>query len=220
MEYAHQKSDGQEYGQKEAWDVATPLKLQEALEKPHKQLADYITAFHELYKKESALYACDFDPDGFEWINQTSANENIIVFLRKTDKKEDTLLIVCNFAPEEHEDYKIGVPYPGKYKEIFNSDAKVYGGEDFLNPRVKTAKEDSCDGREFSVRIKVASLGISVFKYNPVVEKSAKSSTKTSSLKQTLSDKIKEADALGDVEKQMKAARVVAEKKKQSIKKS
>lgn len=226
---------GQEYGRKSSWSLETPLKLSEVEMEPHKQMADYMAAWNEFYKKEPALYALDFEPDGFQWINQISANENIIVFVRKTDKKEDTLLIVCNFAPQDHEDYKIGVPYAGKYKEVFNSDASVFGGGDFVNPRVKNAKEDECDGREFSIRIKVAPLGVSVFKYNPIVEKSvsgagkqapskdtkesASGNEKKSSLKQTLSDKMKEAEALGDVEKQMKAAKVVAEKKKQTAKK-
>lgn len=204
---------GQAYGQREAWSMDTPLRLNEMETEPYKQLADYVAALHELYKKEPALYALDFEPDGFEWINQISANENIVVFVRKTDKREDTLLIVCNFAPEEHEDYKIGVPYAGRYKEIFNSDAVIFGGVGFDNPRVKNAREDECDGREYSVRIKVASFGVSVFRYNPVTEKTTRTTTGKSSLKQQLNAKMKEEDALGDMEKQMKAAKVVAEKR-------
>ena len=52
----------------------------------------------------------------------------MVVFTRNTKKKEETLLIVCNFSPLTYENHKIGVPYPGKYKEIFNSDSKEFGG--------------------------------------------------------------------------------------------
>lgn len=50
--------------------------------------------------------------------------ENVLTFMRKTDKPEETLLAVCNFAAVPYEDYQVGVPFYGKYKEIFNSDAK------------------------------------------------------------------------------------------------
>ncbi len=46
----------------------------------------------------------------------------MLVFTRNTRKKEEMLLVVCNFSPLVYENHKIGVPYPGKYKEIFNSD--------------------------------------------------------------------------------------------------
>ena len=50
--------------------------------------------------------------------------KNLLIFLRRTKKKEDTLLVVCNFSNVEYDDFRIGVPYPGKYKEMFNSDAE------------------------------------------------------------------------------------------------
>lgn len=211
---------GQEYGCKGGWSYETPLALDTADSGTGKKMADYMAAWNQLYRNEPALHAMDFDADGFEWINQISANENIIVFARKTDKKEDTLLVICNFAGDAHEDYKIGVPFAGKYKEIFNSDAAAYGGMDMLNARVKQSKEDECDGREHSIRVKVAPFGISVFKYKASVEKKTAekhvekktSNVQKSSLKQSIRDKMKEAEAQGDMEKQMKAAKVVAEK--------
>ena len=63
-------------------------------------------------------------------------DENVITFIRKTDKSEETLLAVCNFAGIPYKDYQTGVPFAGKYKEIFNSDDKKYGGEGKTNPRM------------------------------------------------------------------------------------
>ena len=121
-----------------------------------------------LYRKKEALFLQDNGYEGFEWINNFSAIENMLVFLRKAEKDEDTLLIVINYSALTYEKRKIGVPWPGKYKEIFNSDNVRYGGEGHVNPRVKNAKQDECDGREWSVRITVPPLGISVFSCTPV----------------------------------------------------
>ena len=55
--------------------------------------------------------------------------------------------MVCNFSALVYEDYKIGVPFHGKYKEIFNSDREEFGGSGSLNPRVKTSKKEECDDR-------------------------------------------------------------------------
>ena len=120
-------------------------------------------------------------PDGFEWINCMDSANNIAVFLRKTDKPEETLLFVCNFAPVEHEKYKMGVPFPGKYKEIFNSESKDFGGCGIVNPRVKSSKEEECDGRAESITVHIAPLGISVFSCTPVkrVKKASKTAGKT-----------------------------------------
>ena len=64
----------------------------------------------------------------------------MIMFLRRG--KEETLLCVCNFDNMDHEKFRLGVPFAGKYKEIFNSDAKEFGGEGRTNSRVKASKKD------------------------------------------------------------------------------
>ena len=71
-----------------------------------------------------------------------SREKNLLIFLRRTRKKEDTLLVVCNFSNVEYDDFRIGVPYPGKYKEMFNSDAESYGGTGVGNPRVKNVEKN------------------------------------------------------------------------------
>lgn len=136
----------------------------------HRQLNDYVKDLLHLYKSNKALFELDNVISGFEWINNISTNENIIVFLRKSRNEEDVLLTVINFSNVEYEKYKIGVPFEGKYKEIFNSDAEKYGGEGRVNKRVKPSKKDECDKREDSIRITVAPLSISIFKCNRVTQ--------------------------------------------------
>ena len=116
-------------------------------------------------------------PEGFTWINNISANENMLVFTRQSKKPEETLLVVCNFSPLVYEKHKIGVPFEGRYKEIFNSDSEMFGGTDVLNRRAKRSKKSECDGREDSIEITVPPMGIADFSCTeekaPVKEKAS-----------------------------------------------
>mgnify|MGYP001622876551 FL=1 len=168
---------GQDFGQDQEWNEKEELDWK-ALEYPqHIQMRDCMKALLHLYRTCPALYREDFTPEGFEWINCLEWEKNLLTFLRKTEKEEDTLLVVCNFSNVVYEDYQVGVPYPGKYKEIFNSDSAVYGGSGNVNPRVKMSRDQECDERKQSIKIKVPPLGISVFQYTKVVEKIADNKT-------------------------------------------
>ncbi len=134
----------------------------------HKKMQSYMKELIHLYKEYPALYALDDEPEGFTWINNISADESIVVFTRNTEKKDETLLIVCNFTPVVRKNYKIGVPFRGKYKEIFNSDHEKFGGSGNVNPRLKQSKDEECDGKDDSVKITVPPLGISIFKCTPL----------------------------------------------------
>ena len=131
---------GQDFAQYDEWAEDRSLEWELLQYDEHKQMQNYVKALNTFYKEHPALYEMDYDPNGFTWINNISANENMVVFTRNTKKKEETLLIVCNFSPLTYENHKIGVPYPGKYKEIFNSDSKEFGGIGVGNPRLKQSK--------------------------------------------------------------------------------
>ena len=153
---------GQDAGVKEEWRSQAGVDWEE-ISTQRGQFTEYMRQLLQMYRKFPALSEGDYRPEGFEWINNISANENMLVFLRKTEREEDTLLVVCNFSNLAYEDHKIGVPFPGKYKEIFNSDREEFGGKGHINPRQKNARRDECDAREYSIRIMVPPLGISVF---------------------------------------------------------
>ncbi len=146
----------------------------------HKNFKNYVQALIRLYKEQPALYCRDYDPFGFEWINNISANENMLVFMRRGNRQEDDLLIVCNFSPLAYAKHKIGVPYNGKFKEIFNSDSTVFGGEGNINPRVKASKKSPCDDRENSIEVLVPPMGISVFKCTRIEETDSAKAAKAS----------------------------------------
>ncbi len=146
------------------WNPNEQLDWDQAGTRQGEAMQRYMTDLLALYRREKALYELDYDPDGFEWINNISGNENMLVFLRRTAIEEEMLLVVCNFSPLVYEKHKIGVPMKGTYKEIFNSDHVEYGGSGNVNPRAKISKADECDGRPDSIRITVPPMGISIFR--------------------------------------------------------
>lgn len=173
---------GQDMAQFSEWNEDKQLEWNLLEYEDHQNMQKYMKALLALYREQPALYAKDYDPAGFEWINCISADEDMLVFMRKGEKEQDDLLVVCNFSPLVYGNHRIGVPYSGKFKEIFNSDSTEFGGDGNTNPRVKSSKKISCDDRENSIQVLVPPMGISVFKCTrveekPAVKKTAKAKT-------------------------------------------
>lgn len=169
---------GQDIAEFDEWNEERSVEWDLLQYEEHKQIQKYVKDLNTIYKQYPALHKMDHVPEGFEWINNISANENIVVYLRKTDKEEETLLVICNFENIPRNNYKIGVPYPCKLKEVFNSDSEEYGGFGFRNSRMKLSRKDECDGRENSVRIKVPPLGMAIFQVNMLKDEDEKTSVK------------------------------------------
>ena len=161
---------GQDFGQMDEWNEKASLEWGLLKYDIHSQMKDYVKALNHLYRTQPALYRMDYEPEGFEWINCTYNDENIVIFERKTEKPEETLLFVCNFAPVEHEKFRFGVPFAGKYKEILNSDAKQFGGSGMTNPRVKMSKKEEWDTRKNSIAINLAPMSTVIFSCTPYEE--------------------------------------------------
>ena len=180
---------GQEFAQEREWSEERSLDW-ELLEQPdHQQFKNYVKALWNFYKEQPALYEMDYDTEGFEWINHMESEKNMLTFIRKTKKKEELLVIVCNFSPLSYEKYQMGVPYPGKYKEIFNSDAAEFGGTGVRNARAKSSKRAEHDERKNSIVIDVAPLSVQIFSYIKEEKKTtAKTGTKKT-VKETTSAK-------------------------------
>lgn len=178
--------------------------------------SDYMKALNKLYLDSSALYALDTNPDGFEWINSISANENVVAYLRKTTDPKQQLLVVINFANCLREKYKIGVPLKAKYKEIFNSDDVSFGGKGVTNPRLIPSKLDECDGRDESIRITLAPLTMSVFSIIPYTEAELKKMEEIERQKEE--KRIQKEKERIRLEKEKEAKRKTLEKTKAKIK--
>lgn len=158
---------GQEFAQEEEWSEQGSLHWEELEDKGHQNLQLYVKELNQFYLKHPALYENDYEPEGFEWISCMDADHSIITFMRSDSKKKEQLLVICNFTPVLYENFKVGVPFEGSYKEIFNSDSERYGGTGCLNKKVLRTKEVSWDGRENSITIDVPPFGICIFNSTP-----------------------------------------------------
>lgn len=165
---------GQDIGEFKEFSESREVEWDLLQDEKHKKLNDLVADLNAFYKNQPALYALDEEPEGFEWINSISANENVLVYVRKTDKEAESLLVVANFSNLQRNQYKIGVPFGGKYKEILNTDGKKYGGNGVANSRVKVSREDECDERENSIQITIPALSLLVFSCTPFTEKEKK----------------------------------------------
>ncbi|MCR4690950.1 MAG: 1,4-alpha-glucan branching protein GlgB [Lachnospiraceae bacterium] len=206
---------GQDFAQFDEWNEKKSVEWDLLQYEQHATMKEYVKALHQMYRKYPALYELDNDPDGFEWINAISANENVIVFLRKTANEKDTLLVVCNFANEARKEYRIGVPFPGKYKEVLNSDAKKFGGKGMANVRWIASDEKEWDGKEDSISFKMPPLSMQVFCYTPFTAKEiAEIERKKEEEKQRRIEQQKLADA-SEAEKE--ARRIADEAKEHAL---
>ncbi len=168
---------GQEFGQEREWSEARELDwdLLEPVDgemSDNERLRQYVSILNSFYLAHPAMYVDDSRPSGFDWISTLDADRSVIAFVRKC--KDETLLVLCNFTPVAYEDFCVGVPFAGKYKEIFNSDSTEYGGTGFVNPRVKQSKKLRCDGRPNSLECKLAPLAIQIFSCTKTPQKSSK----------------------------------------------
>ena len=179
---------GQDFAQEREWSEKTPLDWELLEEKEHKQMQDYVKTLLKLYQDYPALYEYDDTPDGFEWINHIEAEKNMLTFLRKAEKKADTLVVVCNFSDLAYEAYAMGVPYAGEYREIFNSDDESFGGTGIKNSGVQKAKKEEKDERPYSIKIQAAPLSVQIFSVKECGEKMVKESK----VRRELEKKIKE----------------------------
>lgn len=125
-----------------------------------------VAVLNEMYKKEPALYALDDYSDGFEWVNCIDHDKCYVSFLRKGEKREDTLLVVANFAGVDQK-LRVGVPYDGVYREIFTTDDVRFGGEKpSPGKRMRKAIAGEWDGRKYSVKVDASALSLTVFKFS------------------------------------------------------
>ncbi len=165
---------GQDIGEYDEWNEEREVEWGLTEHAEHKGLQEFVKALNHLYREQPALYLKDTSWDGFEWIDCISANDCSITFVRKTGKTEEMLLVVLNFANVARENHQIGVPFDGKYKEILNSDEERFGGQGRVNPRVKTARKEAWDGRDYSIKIMQAPLSVSIFSYQPYTKEELK----------------------------------------------
>jgi len=123
---------GSEFGQPSEWNHDAELSWHLSQQPLHQGISTALRDLNSLYRAEPALHQHDFDPSGFRWIIADDREQSVFAYLRLGDGKPT--LVVCNFTPVPRSNYRIGTPHDGGWREIFNSDAGVYGGSNVGNP--------------------------------------------------------------------------------------
>ncbi|MEM6425567.1 MAG: alpha amylase C-terminal domain-containing protein, partial [Cyanobacteria bacterium P01_D01_bin.128] len=152
-----------EFGQWSEWNVWGDLEWHLLQYAPHKGLKQFMTQLNGFYRSEPALYTQDFSQDGFEWIDCSDNRHSVVSFLRWS-KTGDFVVTVCNFTPQPHSHYRVGVPKSGFYREIFNSDSRDFGGSNMGNLGGKWTDDWSFHNRPYSLDLTLPPLAAVVFK--------------------------------------------------------
>jgi 1,4-alpha-glucan branching enzyme len=131
---------------------------------PHRGMQRWVEDLNRVYRREIALHEQDFSPAGFEWIDCNDVDQSVISFLRRGLNPEETILVVANFTPVVHHNYRVGVPQGGFWKEILNSDGMDYWGSGQGNLGGVEAAPLPFHGRFNSLNLTLPPLGVVFFK--------------------------------------------------------
>jgi 1,4-alpha-glucan branching enzyme len=134
--------------------VALPWHV--AGEAPGAGMRRLIADLNRLYRERTALYAHEFEPAGFRWIDCEDRAQSVLSYLRMAG--EAFLLVVLNFTPVPRRAYRLGVPAAGRYREIFNSDSEYYGGSNVGNPLPIEARLVPMHGLPYSIELTLPPL--------------------------------------------------------------
>ena len=155
---------GCEFGQWSEWNHEKSLDWHLLEHSPHRGVQLWVKHLNQLYRTERALYENDFSADGFEWIDCNDSENCILVMLRKGNLPEDSLVIILNFTPVPREGYRLGVPHDGNWKEILNSDSKIFFGSGLENKSSCVADSTKWHGQPYSVCLTLPPLSVIILK--------------------------------------------------------
>jgi 1,4-alpha-glucan branching enzyme len=133
----------------------------------HDGVRRWVADLNRAYRDEPALHQLDFSSDGFQWIDCSDALHSVIAFLRRPRGGTPALLVACNFTPVPRTNYTLGVPAAGRWQEILNSDAKVYGGGGWGNLGGVDAMPLASHGQPWSLSLTLPALSTVVLKEVP-----------------------------------------------------
>jgi 1,4-alpha-glucan branching enzyme len=144
---------GSEFGQWSEWDHNRSLDWHLLEEDDHRGLQNLVRELNRVYRDKPALWREDFDAAGFQWIDSSNGDENALAFLRKDPETGRELICICNLSPVVRKRYRVGLPRPGKYREVLNTDSENYGGSNAGNGGVVRATGRAWHGQPHSATL-------------------------------------------------------------------
>lgn len=155
---------GGEFGQWREWDYSSSIDWHLLQYESHRGIQLFIRDLNRLLRTEPSMYEVDFHHKGFEWIDFRDYSNSVISFIRRSKNPEDFLIFVFNFTPVVRFNYRIGVPLPGYYREVLNSDSSIYWGSNIGNKGGVLAEPVPIHGRPYSLNLVLPPLAVLVFK--------------------------------------------------------
>jgi 1,4-alpha-glucan branching enzyme len=153
---------GGELGQETEWSEGRELDWWLLDNPDHGGLQRLVTDLNRVYRDTPALWSADYSPDGFSWIDANDANNNVFSFLRyPADRPAGGAPTACvlNFAGVAHEGYRLGLPVPGTWDEVLNTDAEAYCGSGTGNLGSVQAVAEPWHGQPCSAVLRLPALG-------------------------------------------------------------
>ena len=151
---------GAEFGQLSEWNHDSSLEWHLTNDPLHRQIQETLKELNRIYKNEPAFYEKAFDYEGFEWVDINDEENSIVSFIRKGENVKENVLVVCNFTPVPRENYRIGVPEKGNWKEIFNSDDERFGGSNIKNVGNVESQPLGVHGKENSLSLIIPPMAV------------------------------------------------------------
>jgi 1,4-alpha-glucan branching enzyme len=158
---------GCEFGQRNEWNHDHSLAWH-LLDQPlHRGIRQFMNDLNGTYASEPALYECDFESAGFQWIDCNDSDNSVVSLIRRAADPENFVAAIFNFTPLPRYGYVLGVPRAGTYRELLNSDASAYGGGNIGNSGSVSTEPVPSHGYEQSVRLTLPPLGFLLLKPEP-----------------------------------------------------
>jgi 1,4-alpha-glucan branching enzyme len=154
---------GGELGQEEEWSHERQLDwwILDSWE-DHRRLRLLVQALNRVYREAPALWEDDHTPAGFEWIDANDAEQSVLSFLRRRPDGgvADALACVANLTPVPRYGYRVGLPAPGRWQEVVNTDAVEWGGSGIGNWGAVDAVDVRWHGQPWSAALALPPLGV------------------------------------------------------------
>ena len=155
---------GNEFAQRREWTHDGELEWWVASLPGHDGVKRWVSDLNSAYRDHPALHQLDFAAEGFQWIDCSDALHSVIAFLRRPRGGAPAVLVACNFTPVPRTNYTLGVPGAGRWQEILNSDAKVYGGGGWGNLGGVEAVPLASHGQPWSLALTLPALATVVLR--------------------------------------------------------
>jgi len=150
---------GSEFGQAREWNHDQSLDWHLLDDPLHQGVKTLIADLNRLYRSQGALHEKDCDPEGFAWIDASDTANSVFLYLRRGQDGTPPVVIALNMTPVVRPDYRVGVPLGGRWREVLNTDAEIYGGSNVGNGGVLNASEEGWHGQAASLTLTLPPLG-------------------------------------------------------------